>query len=232
MTESSILRLLAVYCLVLTVVIAVVHSYKPLAAIASAAGIAVLVATLLILTRVERRGAGSGSGPSAAQRRARAIGVGLICGLLWVVEISVNNILAPPLPGRDWFDDVIWATISLTILVSAAWASDPSRRLGSGAVFGAWSGLASGLAACAMALSLVVFGTSFLVADPLNQQEWLVRGAASMAPNIAEYVAFETFAGAFAHLLVLGLAMSTILGVIGGAVGAVSSWARRRMAVG
>jgi hypothetical protein len=141
---------------------------------------------------------------------------------------SVNNVLAPPLPGRDWFDDVIWATISLVILVSAARASRQGGRPGAGAVFGAWAGLASGLAACAMALSLVVFGMSFLTADPLARQEWAVRGAASMAPTITEYVAFETFAGAFAHLLVVGVAMSTILGAVGGVIGAAWSRIRRR----
>jgi hypothetical protein len=83
-----------------------------------------------------------------------------------------------------------------------------------------------------MALSFVVFGMSFLTADPLAQQEWAVRGAASMAPTITEYVAFETFAGAFAHLLVVGVAMSTVLGVVGGAIGVVSCWARRRTASG
>jgi hypothetical protein len=229
-TEVSILRLLAVYCLILTVVVGLAHSYKPLAAIGSVVGIAVLVVVLLVLWRMEPSDAGAGPGMPGALRTARAVRVGLICGLLWVVEISVNNLLAPPLPGRDWFDDVIWVAISLVILVSAAQASHQSGRLGTGVVFAAWAGLASGLAACATALSVVVFGMSFLTADPLAQQEWAVRGAASMAPSIAEYVAFETFAGAFAHLLVLGVAMSTLLGVAGGAIGVVSARARRRTA--
>jgi hypothetical protein len=227
-TGASILRFLAGYCVVLTVVVGLLHSYKPLAAIGSVVGVVVLAVILVILRRVEPGDVGAGPGSPAALRRARAVRVGLICGLLWVLEISVNNLLAPPLPGRDWFDDVIWAVISLVILVSAARASYQGGRLGAGVVFGAWAGLASGLAACATALSLVVFGMTFLTADPLAQQEWAVRGAASMAPTITEYVAFETFAGAFAHLLVVGVAMSTLLGVVGGAIGVVSSWTRRR----
>ena len=167
-TGISIIQLLATWCLALALIAGLTHSYKLLAAIGAVVGVGVLVATLLILWWLQRHDRGAAPGSPDARRREQAIRVGLICGLLWVVEISVNNFLAPPLPGRDWFDDVIWAAASVLILAGAAHAAYRGRRIRIGIRFGAWSGLASGMVACAMALSIVVFGMSFLVADPLN----------------------------------------------------------------
>jgi hypothetical protein len=44
--------------------------------------------------------------------------------------------------------------------------------------------------------------------------------AYSTAPTLAAYLAYETLAGAFLHLIVLGLGMGVLLGVAGGALGA------------
>jgi len=70
-----------------------------------------------------------------------------------------------------------------------------------------------------MALSMIVFGMRWITQDPLNIAEWAVRGAQSEAPSMAAYFAFETYAGAFLHLIVLGLMMGLLLGLIGGLVG-------------
>ena len=79
--------------------------------------------------------------------------------------------------------------------------------------------LASGAIACCMALSLIVFGMPFIVRDPLNSAEWAERGSTSGAPNMASYFAYQTFAGAFLHLVVLGVLMGALLGAFGGLVG-------------
>ena len=69
-----------------------------------------------------------------------------------------------------------------------------------------------------MALSLIVFGMRFIAQDPLNISEWAVCRADSGAPTMAAYFAYETFAGAFSHLIVLGIVMGCLLGLLGGSI--------------
>ena len=42
---------------------------------------------------------------------------GVFLGMLWNIEISINNFIAPPLPGRDIIDNVYWAIIAASILI-------------------------------------------------------------------------------------------------------------------
>lgn len=196
------------------------YSYSWLSAAAAAIGGLALLAVAGVVGSLQRRYHGGWPAPTE-----RAIRVGLALGGLWVIEIGVNNILAPPLPGRDIFDDVIWAAIALGILVLAAWSAQQAGRFTAGLAAGLWSGLASGLAACATALAMIVFGMGFVAQDPLNVAEWAERGAGSGAPSLAAYLAGEMLAGAVLHLLILGLAMGVVLGVAGGGLG----WLWRRL---
>ena len=75
-----------------------------------------LIVTAAALELIRRRAVSAG----VAAVRTRAIDAGLALGLLWTAEILANNVLAPPLPGRDIFDNVIWAVISLGIVGLAA----------------------------------------------------------------------------------------------------------------
>jgi len=59
----------------------------------------------------------------------------------------------------------------------------------------------------------------FILQDSLNISEWAGRGTGGIAPSMAAYFAFETFAGAFGHLIILGLGMGSLLGFIGGSIG-------------
>jgi len=136
-----------------------------------------------------------------------------------VAEISVNDFTALLLPARDIVDDVFWAVIALAILVLAAVSAYRAGRLRAAVEAGLWSGFASGLLACCMALSMIVFGMRFITADPFNVAEWAARGAGTNAPGMAAYFAFETAAGAMMDLGVLGLVMRGVLGAIGGAMG-------------
>jgi hypothetical protein len=36
---------------------------------------------------------------------------GLYFGLLWTIEISINDIIQPKLPLRDFLDDIFWGII-------------------------------------------------------------------------------------------------------------------------
>lgn len=214
-TPLSVLRSLVIASLVLAVVIGAVYRYDDRTTLGWLAGILVLVATATGLQWLAHR-AGSSANPGGTEPGVR---IGLTLGLLWVVEISVNNLLAPPIPGRDIFDDVIWAAISVAIVLAAAITAYRGGRFRVGVEVGAWSGLASGQVACLTALSMVVVAMPAIVADPLNVTEWAARGGHTGAPGMAAYFALETFAGAFIHLIVLGPVFGLVLGVVGGAIG-------------
>src|SRR5207253_6585450 len=87
-----------------------------------------------------------------------AIRVGLALGLLWALEISINNFLAPPLPARDVIDNSFWALIAVTILGLALVATYRANRFSRGLVSGLWTGAVSGVGACGMALAVIIFG--------------------------------------------------------------------------
>jgi len=213
----SMLLVVAVTCVALVGVIAMVHSYGTSSAIESGVGVAILLAVSWFLWRRGRRASRGTDSPTVE----RAIVLGVCLGMLWVVEIGVNNFLAPPLAARDILDDVFWAVIAASILGYASLQGYRTNSVVRGIEVGTWSGFVSGLFACAMALSVVVFGMRFITHDPLNVAEWAERGASSRAPGMAAYFAFETYAGALGHLLVLGLAMGALLGTAGGSLGKV-----------
>src|SRR5579884_2839992 len=151
--------------------------------------------------------------------------VGLACGLLWIVEIAYNNLLAPLAPEyntariRDSVDNVFWAIIVLLTLVFAARLAYRTRSIRMGIRVGTLSGLLSGLFAGIMALLLVTTSIHSLTSDPLVLAEYAVRGPSSGAPDLAHYVAYDTLAGALGHLLVLGVLSGALLGALAGAIG-------------
>ncbi len=226
-TLFSILFAVSIVGLALVPIVALLYSYSTLSAIESGAGFAILITVAGFLWLVRRR-----SGQRKDSRAThRAIPVGMILGLLWMVEISINNFVAPPLPARDFIDNIFWAVIALSILIFAILRAYQTDSLARAMEAGAWSGFVSGLLACCMALSIVVFGMRFLTQDPLNVAEWAEFGASSQAPTMAAYFAFETLAGAFGHLIVLGIVMGGLLGAVGGGLGKIiqrtGRWLRR-----
>lgn len=149
---------------------------------------------------------------------------GLFFGLLWTAEISMNNIIQPGLPLRDWLDDIFWALVAVLIFASAVRAALRSGKVRAGVQAGFWSGLASGLTACITALLLIVAGMRFITTDPLNQREWsdLVTGSDKKGlytHDMAVYFAYQSLAGAMMHLIVLGGVMGLLLGLVGGFIG-------------
>jgi hypothetical protein len=201
-------------------IIAARYSYNAQSALEALAAFLLLLATTvsvgLLCLRARRHPAPASPAQDAA--RSAAIGFGLLVGLLWAVEIGINNFLAPPLPGRDTIDNLFWAAIAVLILLGSLSAAFRAGRFRAGVTCGAWSGLASGAVACGMALAMVVFGMHFLLHDPLNLAEWAARSPTEPAPSMAAYYAFQTMAGALLHLAILGAGMGLLLGAVGGGV--------------
>ncbi len=224
-TSLSLVLAILVGSALLVPIIGIAYAYDRVSFTASAVGLLLLVGAAALLALLRRRA--SAPDRAAAIHCATVVGIGL--GLLWVVEIGINNLVAPPLPQRDVIDDVFWGTIAAGILAYASAAAYRSDRVTSGIEAGAWSGFVSGALACGAALSLIVFAMGLILHDPLNVTEWAARGAASGAPTMAAYFAYETFAGAMLHLTVLGVVMGGLLGIVGGAIGKTMRVASRRM---
>jgi hypothetical protein len=147
------------------------------------------------------------------------ISFGLLIGLLWTIEIWVNNFIHPGLPYRDIFDDIIWGVIACLILCVAIGYSTKSKRIFDGVKSGLLTGLSSGAVACLAALMLVNFSMQLILEDPLNIQEWNVMKSKTHYPGMTVYFAYQTLAGAIMHLVVLGVIMGVLLGIIGGILG-------------
>ncbi len=66
----------------------------------------------------------------------RTVASGLAIGTLWVIEIAFNNLLHPPLPGRDTVDDCCWGSVAVLIVVVASVAAYQRSSFG----YGLWTG--------------------------------------------------------------------------------------------
>jgi cytochrome bd-type quinol oxidase subunit 2 len=199
------------------------YAYDAFSRLAAGLGCAVLLAAFgatWLITRTTRQG-------EARTPLDKTTLFGLFLGLVWMIEIAFNNAVAPPLPARDIIDNVFWALIAIAIAVASAAAAYRSGRLSQGIRVGTWSGFVSGVVACGTGLALVVFGMPLLLSDPLNLAEWSNRAKDSTAPTMASYLAYETLAGAFLHLVVSGIGMGFVLGWIGGTLGKVAQRGRR-----
>lgn len=149
----------------------------------------------------------------------RNVELGLCIGLLWTIEIGINNIIRPGLPLRDNIDDVFLAIIALIILIIAIRGAFQTNKFLCGVKSGFWCGLASGAIACFTALILIVFGMKYLLLDPINIKEWTDIKASNNSPGMDVYFTYQTFAGANMHLFILGAMLGLFLGFIGGIAG-------------
>lgn len=152
----------------------------------------------------------------------QGIKIGTLCGILWVLEISFNNIAPPNIStgtARFYVDNGFWIAIMLIMLAAAASNAHQNRSVVAGIQVGAWSGLVSGLLACLMGSLLVAFFINLITRDPLMIQEFVERGPDSGAPDFTRYVVYETLTGSAGHLTILGPIMGALLGLIGGLIG-------------
>jgi hypothetical protein len=223
-TSYAVIFAIATISLALVPIIAVLYSYTTLSLVESGAGFIILLAISVFLWANR----GGTSAPRDFTLLQSTTSAGIVLGMLWLVEISINNFIAPPLPARDIIDNLFWASIALSILVIAILSAYRATSVVQGIKAGAWSGFVSGLLACCAGLSMIVFAMPFITRDPLNIAEWSLRQAGSGAPTMAAYFAYETFAGAFLHLLILGLCMGGLLGIFGGVIGKIAGLASFR----
>jgi hypothetical protein len=198
-------------------VIAIYFNYRPyswpvgLESLGCLVSVILMAAALLIIWKFKEK--------IIDDSQARNVALGLGFGLLWTIEISINNLFTPPLPLRDDIDNIFWAIIALLILLTATRDSYQTNKYLNGVKSGFWSGIASGTIACLTALTFVVFGMKYLLMDPLNIKEWTDIKATENTPGMDVYFAYQTFAGAIMHLIILGAIMGLFLGVIGGFIG-------------
>jgi hypothetical protein len=144
--------------------------------------------------------------------------VGLILGLGWVVEISVNAALPVPVSQvgwRDLFDDTVWALIAVGMATAAAIAARRTQSVSTAVWMGAWAGLVSGLIACFASLALDTVLIGLVVRDPSEEAEFALRGPAQGFHDAAAYAARQTLFGSLFHLIFLGVVMGTLLGAAG-----------------
>jgi len=222
----TVLIVLAAISLALAAAITALYAYDGATYLGSAAGIVVLLALCVALWLYRRRILHRADELPAANQ-ALAIRVGLGLGLLWAVEIGINNILAPLLPVRDLVDDLVWGAVALAILGLAIYQGIRYHNFRRAIEAGAWSGLTSGLVACLAGMGMIVFGMGYMTRDPVNLYEWAYQLKTITAPTMADYFAYQAFAGAFLHLLVLGIAMGGLLGFIGGIPQRIIQWRTR-----
>lgn len=162
-------------------------------------------------------------GRRSRYRADRSLLVGLSIGLLWTVEICINNFLSPGLPWRDIIDDAFWALVAALIVGYTAVRAYHARTILDGLVAGLWSGFGSGLVACVTGLLITVFGIQLVVNDPLTIAEWQRQGSDSGLTDPVVFSAYETLFGAVGHLHLIGTLMGILLGLIGGIAGRAAS---------
>ena len=147
------------------------------------------------------------------------LNAGLYFGLLWAIEICMNNMVQPSLPLRDYLDNIFWAIISILIFYLSYKDALNEKKMAAGIKAGFFSGFGSGMVACTIALILTCFGMNLLLKDPVNIAEWTNIKGRTNYPDMATYFAYQTFAGAIMHLLILGIVMGVLLGIMGGFLG-------------
>jgi hypothetical protein len=151
------------------------------------------------------------------QKKNVALGLGF--GLLWTIEISINNLIQPGLPLRDYIDNIFWAIIVVLILITVIQNVSKTNIFSHGITTGFWTGTASGAISCLSALIFIVFGMKYILMDPLNIKEWNDIKTSENGSGMAVYFAYQTFTGAIGHLFILGTCMGLILGIIGSFIG-------------
>jgi hypothetical protein len=198
-------------------VIAIYFIYRPFLWPGGFEALGCLVALMLLGISVFLLGK-FGSRPVVINGK-KNIATGLIIGLLWTVEIGINNLVQPGLPLRDVIDNIFWSIVAFLILIFAIVEAFKKRSVSAGINAGFWMGTGSGAIACLTALVLIIFGMNFIVSDPLNIQEWSDLHESIHYPDIKVYFAYQTLAGALLHLVILGTIMGLVIGVPGGIIG-------------
>jgi hypothetical protein len=170
----------------------------------------ILIGLILLIKKFENE---------LSDKSKKNLTAGFYFGLIWTIEISMNNIIQPGLPLRDHLDNIFWGIIAVLILYVSFKDAFSTKKIVAGIKAGFFSGFASGIVACLTALILICFGMKLLLKDPVNISEWSDMKGKTNYPDMASYFAYQTFAGAIMHLIILGIIMGLLLGIIGGLTG-------------
>jgi len=176
----TILIVLAAIGLLLVAMVAALYSYDSLTGLESGGGF------LCCWRQPWPYGSPAASGaPERLYPRWSCILIGLVLGLLWAIEIGINNFIAPPLPARDIITSLLGSHRACDPWPLALWRA---RQTGQPACVplkpGPGGGFASGLVACLAALAMIVFRHGFITSDPLNLAEWSGRFLGRFAPTM------------------------------------------------
>jgi hypothetical protein len=199
------------------------HPGAPAATLFAIALGAVMLVTLAVAGLAAWRPAADPDG--GTRRLGTWLGIGL--GLLWMVEIGVNNVFPADriaLGSRDAIDDAIWALISLLTLGAGAVAARRAGSVAAGTSIGLWSGIVSGLLAYLGALLVAVLFPGAAERDP----DLLSKFPASGYPDLPTDAAYSLIGpwpigGGAAHLWLLGIGAGLLLGALGGLIGSIGS---------
>lgn len=170
----------------------------------------ILIALMIFIEKIKNQ---------LSEKSKQNLKAGLYIGLLWTIEISMNNVIQPGLPLRDHLDNIFWGIIAVLIFYISFKDAFTSKKIIAGIKAGFFNGIGSGIVACLTALILICFGMKLLLKDPVNIAEWADMKGKTNYPNMAAYFAYQTFAGAIMHLIILGIIMGLLLGIIGGLLG-------------
>jgi hypothetical protein len=145
--------------------------------------------------------------------------IGLLFGLIWMTEITVNNLIHPGLSLRNNIGNILFSVIAVLIFINSLMDAYHTDTFSDGLKAGFWSGLSSGAVACFTALIIVVLGMKYILLDPLKINDWETIKETSGSAGMPVYYAYRTFSTAIMHLFVLGALMGSILGIFGGLAG-------------
>jgi hypothetical protein len=181
-------KVLLKYCLIISsiLVIIIYFPYRPFSwpvgyeALGCLVSLVILSLSIFLLWAFRNK--------SILTEEQKNISLGLTIGLLWTIEIGVNNLIHPMLPLRDVIDDIFWAEIALIILFFASAEAYEKRKISAGFISGFWTGTGSGVIACLTALVLIVFGMKFIISDPLNTKEWADTNRNLHYPNMKVFL--------------------------------------------
>lgn len=157
--------------------------------------------------------------PAADIAFNQALQWGALVGLLWWIEILEANVWRLPGP---WLVLLYFGpTIAACIVpgIAAALTAGQAGQFRSAVAAGIWTGMIGGLLTFLGGTAILwIFNASFLH-DPQNMQEFLRSYARGLAPDLQTFIVGDLLAGLIAHLALIGIVVSAVIGAIGALIG-------------
>lgn len=147
-----------------------------------------------------------------------SIGLGLLIGVMWVVEIVVGNLNGTLFTLNSTVTLTLYFGSILSVLVLSIFAGVRGAQIGNRIRDGILLGLESGMLSALVAFSAGV-GMTFLFIQALQQDPQTLREfARSGASDIVTFV-IQDFIFAFTNHLLIGIILGLGLGAVGAIIG-------------